>query len=190
MFWQWEEGTCGNQNCSLYKQVSWSSHDRNWCSTEACQAWHWWHPVRMLFSTSLHLFIFRSLKWFWFCSCVQIRNWFDYRNHICIVSIYSCLWFDKFEGAMNIPSCLNILWVKKLADGCKWFQQVFEKLGPSLYDFLRKNSYRSFPIDLVRELGRQLLESVACVWTILAPFSSNILFSWWLNPIKFWFGHQ
>ncbi|PKA48533.1 Serine/threonine-protein kinase AFC1 [Apostasia shenzhenica] len=54
--------------------------------------------------------------------CVQIRNWFDYRNHICI---------------------------------------VFEKLGPSLYDFLRKNSYRSFHIDLVRELGRQLLESVA-----------------------------
>lgn len=54
--------------------------------------------------------------------CVQIRNWFDYRNHICI---------------------------------------VFERLGPSLYDFLRKNSYRSFPIDLAREFGRQLLESVA-----------------------------
>ncbi|XP_020212302.1 serine/threonine-protein kinase AFC2 isoform X1 [Cajanus cajan] len=54
--------------------------------------------------------------------CVQIRNWFDYRNHICI---------------------------------------VFEKLGPSLYDFLRKNSYRSFPIDLVREIGWQLLECVA-----------------------------
>ncbi|XP_026381943.1 serine/threonine-protein kinase AFC2-like isoform X3 [Papaver somniferum] len=55
-------------------------------------------------------------------NCVQIRSWFDYRNHICI---------------------------------------VFEKLGPSLYDFLRKNNYRSFPIDLVRELGRQLLESIA-----------------------------
>ncbi|KAL7222759.1 hypothetical protein ACSBR1_024457 [Camellia fascicularis] len=54
--------------------------------------------------------------------CVQIRNWFDYRNHICI---------------------------------------VFEKLGPSLYEFLRKNNYRSFPIDLVREIGRQLLECVA-----------------------------
>ncbi|XP_074287458.1 serine/threonine-protein kinase AFC2-like isoform X2 [Silene latifolia] len=54
--------------------------------------------------------------------CVQIRNWFDFRNHICI---------------------------------------VFEKLGPSLYDFLRKNNYRSFPIDHVREIGRQLLESVA-----------------------------
>ncbi|RID78681.1 hypothetical protein BRARA_A01477 [Brassica rapa] len=54
--------------------------------------------------------------------CVQIRNWFDYRNHICI---------------------------------------VFEKLGSSLYDFLRKNNYRSFPIDLVREIGWQLLECVA-----------------------------
>jgi hypothetical protein len=40
--------------------------------------------------------------------------------------------------------------------------QVFEMLGPSLYDFLRKNNYRPFPVDLVRELGRQLLESVAC----------------------------
>ncbi|XWS37188.1 hypothetical protein CRYUN_Cryun19dG0021500 [Craigia yunnanensis] len=55
---------------------------------------------------------------------VQIRHWFDYRNHICI---------------------------------------VFEKLGPSLYDFLRKNNYRSFPIDLVREIGRQLLECLAFV---------------------------
>ncbi|XP_074557393.1 serine/threonine-protein kinase AFC2-like [Curcuma longa] len=54
--------------------------------------------------------------------CVQIRKWFDYRNHICI---------------------------------------VFEKLGPSLYDFLRKNNFRSFPIDLVREFARQLLECVA-----------------------------
>ncbi|CAI0441287.1 unnamed protein product [Linum tenue] len=54
--------------------------------------------------------------------CVQIQNWFDYRNHICI---------------------------------------VFEKLGPSLYDFLKRNKYCPFPVDLVREFGRQLLESVA-----------------------------
>ncbi|GAV78347.1 Pkinase domain-containing protein [Cephalotus follicularis] len=53
--------------------------------------------------------------------CVQIRNWFDYRNHICI---------------------------------------VFEKLGPSLFDFLKRNKYCPFPVDLVREFGRQLLESV------------------------------
>ncbi|XP_057467195.1 serine/threonine-protein kinase AFC3 [Actinidia eriantha] len=54
--------------------------------------------------------------------CVQVRNWFDYRNHICI---------------------------------------VFEKLGPSLFDFLKRNKYCPFPVDLVREFGRQLLESVA-----------------------------
>ncbi|XP_027081209.2 serine/threonine-protein kinase AFC3-like isoform X1 [Coffea arabica] len=54
--------------------------------------------------------------------CVQIRNWFDYRNHICI---------------------------------------VFEKLGPSLYDFLKRTKYCALPVDLVREFARQLLESVA-----------------------------
>ncbi|GKU87139.1 hypothetical protein SLEP1_g1587 [Rubroshorea leprosula] len=39
--------------------------------------------------------------------------------------------------------------------------QVFEKLGPSLFDFLKRNRYCPFPVDLVREFGRQLLESVA-----------------------------
>ena len=39
--------------------------------------------------------------------------------------------------------------------------QVFEKLGLSLYDFLRVNQYRPFKIDVVRDFGRQLLESVA-----------------------------
>ncbi|KAF8400776.1 hypothetical protein HHK36_014078 [Tetracentron sinense] len=38
---------------------------------------------------------------------------------------------------------------------------VFEKLGPSLFDFLRRNKYCPFHVDLVREFGRQLLESVA-----------------------------
>ncbi|RDX72496.1 Serine/threonine-protein kinase AFC1, partial [Mucuna pruriens] len=77
-----------------------------------------------------------GISGFVLCSCVQIRNWFDYRNHICI---------------------------------------VFEKLGPSLYDFLRKNSYRSFPIDLVREFGRQLLESVACILLVNYTFKSLIV---------------
>ncbi|GLJ32595.1 hypothetical protein SUGI_0655800 [Cryptomeria japonica] len=73
--------------------------------------------------------------------CVKMPNWFDYRNHTCI---------------------------------------VFEMLGPSLYDCLRKNNYSPFPIDVVRELGRQLLESVAymhrlnLIHTDLKP--ENILF--------------
>lgn len=46
-------------------------------------------------------------------------------------------------------------------------------LGPSLYDFLRKNNYRPFQVDLVRELGRQLLECVACVNLLLAQFLAS-----------------
>ncbi|KAL6538542.1 Serine/threonine-protein kinase afc3 [Orobanche gracilis] len=49
----------------------------------------------------------------------------------------------------------------------RWFDYrnhiciVFEKLGPSLFDFLKRNRYSPFHVDLVREFGRQLLESVA-----------------------------
>jgi len=43
--------------------------------------------------------------------CVSLREWFDYRGHVCM---------------------------------------VFEKLGLSLYDFLRKNSYSPFPAAMVR----------------------------------------
>jgi len=39
--------------------------------------------------------------------------------------------------------------------------QVFEKLGPSLFDFMRKNEYRPFPIDLVQEFSRQLIQATA-----------------------------
>ena len=38
---------------------------------------------------------------------------------------------------------------------------MFEKLGPSLLDLLKRNKYRSFPVGLVQELARQLIESVA-----------------------------
>ncbi|KVH98185.1 Protein kinase, catalytic domain-containing protein [Cynara cardunculus var. scolymus] len=63
------------------------------------------------------------------------------------------------EAAMIEIDVLQQLHISMHSNG---FQQVFEKLGPSLYDFLRKNNYRSFPIDLVREIGRQLLECIAC----------------------------
>lgn len=42
--------------------------------------------------------------------CVHLREWFEYRHHVCM---------------------------------------VFEKLGLSLYDFLRKNSYKPFHVELV-----------------------------------------
>ena len=39
--------------------------------------------------------------------------------------------------------------------------QVFERLGPSLFDFLCKNSYRPFPLAVVQQFARQMLQSVA-----------------------------
>ncbi|CAD7702830.1 unnamed protein product [Ostreobium quekettii] len=54
--------------------------------------------------------------------CVGIREWFDYRGHVCM---------------------------------------VFERLGPSLYDFLRRSDYHPFPIPVVQQFGRLLLEAVA-----------------------------
>lgn len=53
--------------------------------------------------------------------CVPLRDWFDYRGHVCM---------------------------------------VFQRLGPSLFDFLRRNNYRPFPIDLVQQFSRQMLEAV------------------------------
>ncbi|MEW5320462.1 MAG: hypothetical protein WDW38_011533 [Sanguina aurantia] len=38
--------------------------------------------------------------------------------------------------------------------------EVFEKLGLSLFDFLRKNNYQPFTIDIVQDFARQLLEAV------------------------------
>eukprot|EP00192_Tetraselmis_astigmatica_P004852 CAMPEP_0117660242 /NCGR_PEP_ID=MMETSP0804-20121206/6866_1 /TAXON_ID=1074897 /ORGANISM="Tetraselmis astigmatica, Strain CCMP880" /LENGTH=478 /DNA_ID=CAMNT_0005466963 /DNA_START=271 /DNA_END=1708 /DNA_ORIENTATION=- len=38
---------------------------------------------------------------------------------------------------------------------------AFEKLGPSLFDFLRKNRYKPFPMDYVQSFSLQLIEAVA-----------------------------
>ena len=65
---------------------------------------------------------------------------------------------------------------------------MFEKLGLSLYDFLRVNQYRPFRVDVVRDFGRQLLESVAylhgleLIHTDLKP--ENILLATCLDDRK------
>ena len=38
---------------------------------------------------------------------------------------------------------------------------VFESLGPSLYDFLKRQKYQPFPIACVRDFAKQLLETLA-----------------------------
>jgi hypothetical protein len=64
-----------------------------------------------------------------------------------------------------IELCARIWLVTCCANTCLCVDcRCFEMdLGPGLYDFLLKNKYNPFPIDLVREVGRQLLDSVACV---------------------------
>ena len=57
--------------------------------------------------------------------CVRLKEWFEYRSHVCM---------------------------------------VFERLGLSLYDFLRKNSYKPFHIELVRLACQAQLVSV-CICT-------------------------
>ena len=37
---------------------------------------------------------------------------------------------------------------------------VFEKLGPSLYDWLKQQRYRPFPLICVRDFAKQLLETL------------------------------
>jgi serine/threonine protein kinase len=58
----------------------------------------------------------------------------------------ACISSSTGSEAVSLSHCMHL--------------QVFEKLGPSLFDFLRKNEYRPFPIDLVQEFSRQLLASV------------------------------
>lgn len=68
----------------------------------------------------------------------------------------------------------------------EWFDyrghicMVFDRLGPSIYDFLRRNSYKPFPFEMARSFMHQVLQAVAymhsfsLVHTDLKP--ENILF--------------
>ena len=54
--------------------------------------------------------------------------------------------------------CVQLLeWFNYRSHVC----MVFERLGPSLFDFLRKNGYKPFPLAVARAFTRQMLEAVA-----------------------------
>ncbi|EFN58884.1 hypothetical protein CHLNCDRAFT_140792 [Chlorella variabilis] len=64
--------------------------------------------------------------------------------------------------AANDPSqdlhCVQLLeWFDYRGHVC----MVFERLGPSLYDILRKNGYKPFPLAMAQAFARQLLQSVS-----------------------------
>jgi len=57
---------------------------------------------------------------------------------------------------------------------------AFEKLGPSLYEFIKRNRYRGFSLDHVRIIGRQIIHAVrfchACKLTHTDLKLENVLF--------------
>ncbi len=63
----------------------------------------------------------------------------------------------------GIYHCVKLYsWFEHLSHVC----MVFEKLGPSLYEHLRKKRFRPFSIDEVRTYAFQLLESVSFVHSL------------------------
>ncbi len=40
---------------------------------------------------------------------------------------------------------------------------VFEKLGKSLYDFIKENDYKGFSIEHIQDMTRQILEGMAFI---------------------------
>lgn len=41
-----------------------------------------------------------------------------------------------------------------------YYVMVFERLGLSLYDLIKKNDYKRFPMHVVKEVTRQLLQGI------------------------------
>lgn len=45
----------------------------------------------------------------------------------------------------------------------KYIALVFEKLGKSLYDFIKDNDYKGFSIENIQEMTKQILEGMAFI---------------------------
>ncbi len=56
--------------------------------------------------------------------------------------------FPPQNSDFLLPSALKAAWLPCCS------MQVFEKLGLSLFDYMRKNGYKPFPLDLV-QVGRK-----------------------------------
>lgn len=66
----------------------------------------------------------------------------------------------SFHDPEGVFHCVKLFsWFEHLSHVC----MVFEKLGPSLYEHLRKKRFQPFSIDEVRSFAFQLLESVSFV---------------------------
>jgi hypothetical protein len=116
------------------------------------------------------------------CS-IQFNQWLSiYHSPSSTQDLGQHLYMKAFLllGSLKELSWIIDMWWQRSYEWRGLWVQVCERLGPSLYDFLRKNNYRPFPVDLVRDFGRQLLESVACrchIYTNCLSSSCSLQFS-------------
>eukprot|EP01038_Epipyxis_sp_PR26KG_P010722 gene10722-14398_t len=71
--------------------------------------------------------------------------------------------YDKQKSYNNTDYCVN-LYSKFKFNGHFCF--VFETLGISLYDIIKRNDYKGLPLECVRSISKQLLEAVLFLRTI------------------------
>lgn len=85
-----------------------------------------------------------------------IRNIDKYRRAAMVeLEVLNSIDQNDVEGQWH---CVRLLhWFDYRDHVC----MVFSKLGPSLFDFLQRNGYRPFHVNLVRHFGLQILEAVA-----------------------------
>ncbi|CAG9463093.1 unnamed protein product [Pedinophyceae sp. YPF-701] len=96
-----------------------------------------------------------------YCAIKIIRNVEKYRHAAMIeLEVLNTVRINDPAGSHHCVPLLD--WFDFRGHIC----MVFERLGPSLFDFIRKNGYKGFPLAYVQSFARQLLESVAYLHSI------------------------
>eukprot|EP01023_Acetabularia_acetabulum_P038460 TRINITY_DN3686_c1_g3_i1.p1 TRINITY_DN3686_c1_g3~~TRINITY_DN3686_c1_g3_i1.p1 ORF type:complete len:601 (-),score=73.69 TRINITY_DN3686_c1_g3_i1:368-2170(-) len=91
-----------------------------------------------------------------FVAVKVIRNVKKYRDAAMIeLKVLETIKQNDVQGKWH---CVKVSgWFERQGHVC----MVFEKLGPSVFEFLQRNGYRGFPLRLVRSVVKQVLEAVA-----------------------------
>ncbi|KAI8094744.1 kinase-like domain-containing protein [Thamnidium elegans] len=93
-----------------------------------------------------------------FCAIKIIRAIPKYRDASKIeIRVLNTL---KEHDPINLNKCIHLI---EWFDYCNHICMVFELLGQSVFDFLKANEFRPFPIHHIQQFAKQLLTSVAFV---------------------------
>ncbi|KAG2232161.1 hypothetical protein INT48_006035, partial [Thamnidium elegans] len=91
-----------------------------------------------------------------FCAIKIIRAIPKYRDASKIeIRVLNTL---KEHDPINLNKCIHLI---EWFDYCNHICMVFELLGQSVFDFLKANEFRPFPIHHIQQFAKQLLTSVA-----------------------------